>query len=49
MAARHCPRASAAGRHRLDAANNLYLEDNTACDVRRVDQATQTITTIAGQ
>jgi sugar lactone lactonase YvrE len=33
----------------LDAANNLYLEDNTACDVRRVDQATQTITTIVGQ
>jgi hypothetical protein len=33
----------------LDAANNLYLNDNTACDVRRVDQATQTITTIVGQ
>jgi hypothetical protein len=32
----------------FDAANNLYLMDYTGCDVRRVDQATQTITTIAG-
>ena len=32
----------------LDAANNLYLVDNTACNVRRVDAGTQNITTIAG-
>jgi sugar lactone lactonase YvrE len=32
----------------LDAANNLYLMDYTGCSVRRVDQATQTITTISG-
>jgi hypothetical protein len=32
----------------LDAANNLYLVDDTACAVRRVDAGTQIITTIAG-
>ncbi len=33
----------------FDAANNMYLVDNTACGVRRIDAATQTIATIVGQ
>jgi len=32
----------------LDAADNLYLVDTTACNVRRVDAGTQKIATIAG-
>jgi hypothetical protein len=32
----------------VDAANDLYVADDTGCDVRRVDQGTQTILTITG-
>ena len=33
----------------LDASNNLYVTDQGACVIRRIDYATQIVTTVAGQ